>query len=174
MSEQDSEALIRRVRADEVEMFRAFRLRALAESPDSFSDTVVAAEARPWGAWVNRVAENAAGIVSVLMVAVDASSGAWLGITGSFFEEPGSGVADIVSVWVAPEARRRGLARRLLDAASDWAYSREAKQLRLWVTETNSRARSLYENAGFVPTGETATLPSNPALRELEMTRTAR
>lgn len=44
MSDADSEALIRRVRSDEVEGYRAFRLRALADSSDAVSNTLAAAE----------------------------------------------------------------------------------------------------------------------------------
>jgi hypothetical protein len=43
------------------------------------------------------------------------------------------------------------------------------RTLKLWVTETNHRARALYTGAGFAPTGQTQVLPSNPALSELEM-----
>jgi GNAT superfamily N-acetyltransferase len=164
-------ATIRRVRPDEVETYRAFRLRALADAPDAFGDSLAAAEARPWSAWVERVAENAAGDVSVMVVAADPASGCWLGMTGCYFEAGEADVAEIVSVWVAPEARRQGLARQLLEAAGGWARSRGARALRLWVTETNEAARSLYLAAGFVPTGLVAPLPSNPALEELQMIR---
>lgn len=77
----------------------------------------------------------------------------------------------VVSVWVAPEARRRRLGRRLLDAVVEWARERQIGTLRLWVTETNERARGMYAGAGFVPSGAVQPLPSNPALQEIQMVR---
>jgi ribosomal protein S18 acetylase RimI-like enzyme len=39
----------------------------------------------------------------------------------------------------------------------------------LWLTETNSRARMLYERCGFTVTAERQPLRSNPALGEVGM-----
>jgi hypothetical protein len=44
-------------------------------------------------------------------------------------------------------------------------------EVHLWVTETNSRARLLYERCGFTATTERQPLPSNPALGEIGMQR---
>ena len=57
--------------------------------------------------WHERVANTSAGVDTVLMVAVDAATDSWLGMTGCFVEDPSDGQALVVSVWVAPEARRR-------------------------------------------------------------------
>ena len=169
--ETHSEAVVRWIRPDEVEVYRAFRLRALADAPDAFGDSYALAIARPPEFWHERVAQTSAGVDSVLMVAADAATDAWLGMTGCFVEDPSEGVALVVSVWVAPEARRRRLARRLLDAVVEWARERKIGRLRLWVVESNLRARGLYEGAGFTPSGATQPLPSNPALQEIEMVR---
>ncbi len=171
MTADDESAVIRRVRPDEVDVYRAFRLRALADSPEAFGDSYALAIARPPEFWHERVAQTAAGVDSVLMVAVDAATDAWLGMTGCFVEDPSDGSALVVSVWVAPEARRRRLARRLLDAVVDWARERGIGTLRLWVTESNDRARSLYAGAGFTPSGEVQPLPSKPTLQEIQMVR---
>ncbi|MGE3269502.1 MAG: GNAT family N-acetyltransferase [Chloroflexota bacterium] len=176
MAETDKCAVvIRRVRADEAAAFRAFRLRALADAPDAFSTSLAESQAMPDSYWEQRAERGAAGIETVTLVAADPVSDAWMGMTASFLEdgesEPGQIVALVVSVWVAPEARRRGLARRLLDTAADWAKSRGARALRLWVTETNHRARALYREAGLVETGVVRPLRSNPSLLELQLGR---
>jgi ribosomal protein S18 acetylase RimI-like enzyme len=171
MSPGEAAAVIRRIRSDEVDVYRAFRLRALADAPDAFGDSYALAIARPPDFWRQRVADTSAGVDSVLMVAADAATGTWLGMTGCYVDDPSDGSALVVSVWVAPEARRRRLARRLLDAVVEWAPERKVRTLRLWVTETNQAARALYLGAGFVPTGSTQPLPSNPTLQELEMAR---
>jgi GNAT superfamily N-acetyltransferase len=171
ISDADRQIVIRRIRSDEVDVYRAFRLRALADAPDAFGDSYALAIARPATFWRERVAQTSAGVDSVLMVAVDAATDIWLGMTGCFVEDPADDSAMVVSVWVAPEARRRQLARRLLDAVVAWARDRRIATLRLWVTESNLGARRLYERAGFVPSGATQPLPSNPAIPEIEMAR---
>ena len=54
---------------------------------------------------------------------------------------------------VAPEARRRGAARALLDAAADEARRRGARRLTLRVLGPNTAARRLYAASGFVEEG---------------------
>jgi hypothetical protein len=46
-----------------------------------------------------------------------------------------------------------------------------ARRLALWVTQTNAPARALYTRMGFVATGRTQPVPSNPTLREEVMVR---
>jgi GNAT superfamily N-acetyltransferase len=171
MSGNDAGAVIRWIRPDEVDVYRAFRLRALADAPDAFGDSFALAIARPPEFWQERVATTSAGVNNVLMVAADAVTDTWLGMTGCLVEDPSGGSALVVSVWVAPEARRRRLARRLIDAVVEWAREREIEMLRLWVTETNLNARRLYEGAGFTPSGAVQPLPSNPALQEIQIVR---
>ncbi|MCC7367579.1 MAG: GNAT family N-acetyltransferase [Chloroflexi bacterium] len=160
---------VRRIRADEVADFKAFRLRALADAPDAFSTTLAQAEAMPWSSWVDRVTRGAAGEESVLLVAEDAVTGAWLGITGSYVEPHQPETAHVVSVWTAPEARRRGVGLALLAAAREWARTRGMSEQRLFVSNTNDSARMLYERAGFRLTGRTEPYPNDPALHEQEM-----
>jgi len=61
-----------------------------------------------------------------------------------------AGEAEVLLVAVAPSARRRGIARRLLDAAL--ARSR-ARVAHLEVRASNAAAIALYERAGFVAVG---------------------
>jgi ribosomal protein S18 acetylase RimI-like enzyme len=165
------DVVIRWIRPDEVEVYRAFRLRALADTPEAFGDSYALAIARPPEFWHQRVADTSAGLTSVLVVAVDAATGTWLGMTGSYIDEDAPDVAEVVSVWVAPEARRQGLARRLMDGVAAWGVSRGTSRQRLWVTETNLRAQNLYLSSGYTKTGVMHPLPSNPTLQEYEMVR---
>lgn len=61
--------------------------------------------------------------------------------------------AEVLTVAVAPAARRRGAARALLDAAMTEAGRRGAATMFLEVAEDNSAAISLYRAAGFRETG---------------------
>jgi len=55
------------------------------------------------------------------------------------------------SLFVAPAARRAGLARRLTRLALDWGRGRGATQARLEMAWPNRGARALYESVGFRP-----------------------
>lgn len=55
------------------------------------------------------------------------------------------------SLFVAPAARRTGLARRLTRLALDWGRGRGATQARLEMAWPNQGARALYESVGFRP-----------------------
>ena len=55
----------------------------------------------------------------------------------------------VYDMWVAPDARRQGVARRLLERASDWGRARGYRKLKLEVAATNAAARALYGSNGF-------------------------
>lgn len=61
--------------------------------------------------------------------------------------------AEILTIAVAPEARRQGLAAALLRAATTRAAAAGARALFLEVAADNAPARSLYAAAGFVEVG---------------------
>jgi GNAT superfamily N-acetyltransferase len=72
-------------------------------------------------------------------------------VAGGALKRMEPGVAEIKRMYVLPEARRRGHARRLLaaleDAARDLGYGR----VRLDTGARQPHARALYEAAGFEP-----------------------
>lgn len=160
---------VRRLRADEGARLRAIRLRALANAPAAFGDTLAAATTRPEDDWRTRATNAAAGGRYALFVAEE--QGHWFGLAGGLFEDETPDEAELVSMWVDPAARGRGLGRRLVEVVTDWARAHGAVRMRLWVTEGNAPAVALYERFGFSFTGEAGPLPSNPALRELAMRR---
>lgn len=57
--------------------------------------------------------------------------------------------ADILTIAVLPEYRRRGIAAQLLDLALKGAVANGAKELFLDVEEGNAAAIALYEKFGF-------------------------
>jgi GNAT superfamily N-acetyltransferase len=82
-----------------------------------------------------------------------------------------SRAVELVSLWVRPPARGRGVGHALVEAVVDWAWAKNIPRVHLWVTETNSTARLLYERRGFWPTAESQPLPSDPELIEIGMVR---
>ena len=59
------------------------------------------------------------------------------------------GVFGIYSMWVAPEARRRGIALELLAEAERWIAAAGGSEAELNVVDRETPARRLYERAGF-------------------------
>ena len=55
----------------------------------------------------------------------------------------------LYDLFVAPQARRQGLARALMDAARQYALSRGADRLQLETAITNRPGQALYEDLGW-------------------------
>ena len=143
------------------EALRDLRLRALADAPEAFASTLEAEVALPVETWRRR-AEG--GPTSASFLARDGDAAVGLAV---IFAEPDTpGRMHLVSMWVDPGHRRRGVAGALVDRAVAWAAERRAREVVLWVVDDNAAARTLYERAGFRPTGQRQPLPSSPALTE--------
>jgi GNAT superfamily N-acetyltransferase len=153
---------IRSTTEEDWEAVRDVRLRALGESPSSFGSSLARerehSEAE-WRLWSGRGRTGA----GVLFVA-DAGDG-FVGLAGGYPEEDPAAV-HLVSMWVDPAHRGRGLGRSLVQAVIDWARGRGARVVNLWATDGNEPAIALYRSCGFRPTGDAQPLPSNPTLTE--------
>lgn len=64
-----------------------------------------------------------------------------------------AGEAEILTIAVDPAARRRGVARALMDSAVVWAQAMGAAALFLEAAEDNHAALALYEALGFETAG---------------------
>jgi len=160
--------LVRNIRAHEWRQYRAIRLAALSNAPEAFGSTFEAEDNRSDEEWRVRAAAAAAGQDRGLYVAAD-RNGSWHGMAGGFTPGEPPADVDVVSMWVAPEARGRGLGESMLHAVADWAVGRGFRTLGLWVTEGNEPALRLYERCGFIATGDRQPLPSSPDKDELRM-----
>jgi ribosomal protein S18 acetylase RimI-like enzyme len=160
-----SVARIAIARTDDWERVREIRLRALEDSPTAFAARLDQERDRPESFWRGRLEEEG----SATFLAIEEET--TVGLVTVFLMDEAPEEAHLVSMWVAPERRRHGLGRRLIEAVLSWARDQRAEGVRLWVTETNNDARRLYRSAGFIETGERQPLPSNPELRERELRR---
>lgn len=61
--------------------------------------------------------------------------------------EPSGFVYDL---WVAPDARRRGIGHRLIERAKEWCRGEGLHKLRLEVGADNEAARTFYKSEGFL------------------------
>lgn len=143
------------------ELLRELRARVLSADPDAFGSTLVEEQQYDEARWRGRLGRGYS-IVSFL----DEHP---VGLGGLFEVSPG--VSMVVSMWVAPEARGRGVGRMILDDVV--AAVPPENRVVLWVADGNSSARRLYERAGFVDTGEREPLrPGSPLIKsQMELRR---
>ena len=152
---------VRQAQAADWAALRQLRLRALADAPDAFASTLKTEEALLDEVWRQRAQ---GGPSSANFIARE--GGVDVGLAAVFAEPDAPGRMHLVSMWVDPGSRRRGVARGLVDQVVRWAVERRAREVILWVADHNSAAYRLYERVGFRPTGECQPLPSNPAVTE--------
>ena len=131
------------------------------DAPDAFASTLETEVAYPAEVWRQR-AEG--GPTAANFIARE--GGVDIGLAAVFAEPDAPGRMHLVSMWVDPGYRRRGVARALVDQAVRWAAERRAREVILWVADHNTAARQLYERIGFQCTGARQPLPSNPAVTE--------
>jgi len=133
---------VRTLTPDEWPLWRALRLAALAEAPNAFSSTLAEwsgpgdSEAR----WRERLANVPYNVVASI-------GGEPAGIA-SGTAPSGDGV-ELISMWVAPHARGRGVGDVLIAAVVDWGRRNGVHRIELDVMSANEHALRLYERNGF-------------------------
>ena len=141
---------------------RSIRLRALADAPEAFATTFDEAAETPVESWERQLQQ--------LATFVATADGSDLGMArGAHHDQlPDSGY--LISMWVAPEARRRGVAADLIDAVVGWARTEGFHRLILDVAEGNAPAVALYLRKGFVPNGTFGKMPPpREHIREIQL-----
>lgn len=162
-----TEVVVRRVDRRDVGVTRELRLRALKTDPTSFGSTYEREAAFAEGVWEERVARGARGDDAATLIAF--REGEAVGLVSGFRDEHAAYVFDVVGMWVAPEARREGIGRRLLDGIQAWIASCGGTEVRLSVTNVSAAARDLYASAGYEPDGRAEESPHTPGLVEIGM-----
>jgi len=138
---------IRRIGPDDWKLLRATRLAALQEAPTAFESTYEGSLRFDEDEWRRRAGAHA------VFLAFDGTDPVGLAI-GFHDSDTPPGARDLVSMWVSPVVRGRGVAGQLIDAVAAWAVADGARELHLWVVVGNESARAAYDRAGFVATGE--------------------
>jgi ribosomal protein S18 acetylase RimI-like enzyme len=80
----------------------------------------------------------------------------------------GKSETELVSMWVAPRARRTGVADRLVAAVIEEARARGSVSVVLWVSEGNEPAERLFARHGFVRTGRIQPIDDDDPARGTE------
>jgi len=120
-------------------------------SPDAFSSTLKQAEKYKQSDWKKGIQETST------FIAV--KDGVDQGLVRCAEDRSDPSSLFLISMWVAPNARRNGLSEKLIVAAVGWAQQRGIDQLFLDVADENFSAIALYDKWKFEPNGVIGTLP---------------
>jgi ribosomal protein S18 acetylase RimI-like enzyme len=141
------EITLRRIGDNDWPVWRELRLEALAEAPYAFGSTL--ADWQGQGdtevRWRRRLTDVPLNIIAEWREAA-------AGMVSATAPAP-EGSVELISMWVAPFARGRGVGDSLVHAILEWAREQQAMQVVLAVHENNERALALYRRHGFVDAG---------------------
>ncbi len=130
---------------DDWERLRSVRLAALADAPEAFGTRHEDVVEWPEAAWREQLHR----LATFVAVIDDADVGVVRTVRHA--EEPDS--VYLISMWVDPRFRRRGVGSALIEVAAEWTRAAGRPRLLLDVRTYNTEALALYRRKGFVPTG---------------------
>ncbi|EID79781.1 MULTISPECIES: LLM class flavin-dependent oxidoreductase [Rhodococcus] len=148
----------RRLSPDDWRVWRVLRLAALRESPHAFESRLAdwQGDCDTEGRWRGRLRDVEANF------AVDVDGEPAGMVSGALID--GGTAVELISLWVTPHARGRGVGDLLVRTVLDWAVAgTTAERVVLRVHEGNAHARDLYERNGFRTLGA----PTPNAEREM-------
>lgn len=155
-----TDILVWRLTPDDWQVFRDVRIASLRDSPQAFSATLESTLERDEAGW----RENLSRRTQFVAMSGDDVVGTAGGIAG-----PSGEFGELISMWVAPEWRGKGVSARLIEEVAGWASAVGFDSLTLWVVEGNQRAEAAYAKAGFTRTGRTQPVRPNEPAMEFEM-----
>src|SRR5581483_3044683 len=110
---------VRRILQTEAALLRRMRLAALSDTPMAFGSTYARELAFDDAEWNKRAARLSSAPDAATFLAFEGED--CCGIIGGFLAMESATDVMVVSMWVAPHARRKGVAARLMQALESWA-----------------------------------------------------
>ncbi len=127
------------ISANDWDKFKAARIRAVADSPSAFGDTLEQVESYPDNYWVEGIKNS-----QVFVINIDGDY-----VATVVLKQDDDGVWSIKSLWTEPEYRGNGLATQLLHTVIDTAKATGITEIELGINCSQSAAITLYESFGF-------------------------
>ncbi|MGG2464310.1 GNAT family N-acetyltransferase [Streptomyces sp. RGM 3693] len=153
---------VRPLSAEDWALYRAVRLAALADAPEAFGSTLKQEQAFTDDRWRERLTRRNQ------FVAQDGAE-----VCGLIGIVPvGPGLAELVSMWVRPDARGRRVGDHLVLEALRWTSDQGFPRVELWVAQGNDPAERLYARHGFQRTGLVQPVREGEPALEFAMART--
>jgi GNAT superfamily N-acetyltransferase len=154
---------LRVLTVDEWPLFRELRLEALREAPHAFGSILDdwQGDGDTEQRWRQRLADVPFNVIAFF---ADIPSG-----IVSAINPDGSGVVELISMYVTPFARGKGVGDALVTAVIHWAKERHINKLSLDVMDDNYRAKALYRRHGFADNGWVEAQEGRPERRMLRI-----
>jgi len=137
---------VTRVSPDDWRRWRELRLAALADAPAAFNSKLADWQDADEDRWRRRLLDAPVNLIADLD---GRPAGMASGTTTGDATE-----REVISLWVAPFARGRGIATALVLAVVGWARDAGARRVVLEVKADNDAARALYRRLRFVDAGD--------------------
>ncbi|MGZ8583356.1 MAG: GNAT family N-acetyltransferase [Actinomycetota bacterium] len=150
---------IERIEAGGWRLYRDLRLASLGDAQHAFGSRLESERRRSEFGWREHLARR------TQFVAL-ADGRRPVGTVGA--RPDGETETELVSMWVAPEARRTGVADRLVEAVIDEATVLGSVGVVLWVSDGNDAAERLYARHGFARTGRIQPIDDDDLARGTE------
>jgi GNAT superfamily N-acetyltransferase len=152
---------ITRLSPDDWSVYRELRIAALTKDAFAFGSTLGREKRLTEAEYRVRLVERAMYAAHV--------DGRAVGLIGGMWSD-NRDVIELISMWVHPDERGKGLGDALVQEILTWAGDQGSPRVHLWVTEGNEPAERLYARNGFVRTGEEQVIrPEEPDRREVGM-----
>jgi len=148
-----------RLEPEDWEVFRDLRVAALTDAPHAFGSTLDGERRLGEADWRAKLASRAQFV---------ARDDAPIGTVGAYRD---GDVMELISMWVDPRRRGRGIATSLVDRVIVHARGLGCGEVRLWVAEGNTAAERLYRRCGFAWTGAVQRIRPDEPRSEAEMVR---
>ncbi|MBL7518609.1 GNAT family N-acetyltransferase [Frankia sp. CNm7] len=155
---------IRTLDKGEWAVLRELRLQALTDAPAAFASTATRESGFAESDWHTRMES-----CSWFVAWEDQHQVGLVAGSAEFGDSPDD--RHLLSLWVAPPWRRRGVAHSLVETVAAWAADDAATSLSLWVADNNVPAIALYERLGFQRTGLAQPFPTDSSRQEVRMIR---
>lgn len=148
MTQQTS---VRTFKPEEWPIYKALRLRSLEDSPSTFGSTLDLELQRTDAAWIEQLQRAVSSGQDCALIAE--ADGTPSGLVWAKADASDPSTVNLFQMWVAPEARGRGVGGALLQAAINWATKHGAHFAKLGVASGDTSAVRLYQRAGFAEFG---------------------
>lgn len=131
---------IKAVTSENWQSLKELRLKAVADSPEAFGDSIETVSSKSDEYWKDGIANS--------NVFVTEENGVWIGMI--VFKQDDDGVWAVKSLWVDPNYRNQGIGKLIMQKAINAAKSTGVKLIELGVNVESKPAINLYESLGFV------------------------
>ena len=137
---------VRELAADEWEIFKTLRLRALQEDPEAFVASYEEESQHSDEEWQERMSH------ATRIGAQQGSDWVALASVGDEDTRDDDDLGEVYGIWVTPSLRGEGVARQLMEHAELVGRNAGYSHLAYWVNTDNGRAVAFASSIGYRPT----------------------